>query len=101
MDADMGFRSGFGEDHIIELLQELQMGTSGSGFSDAELDFIERWAGDNKDDGTFYNERITAAYGIPQEDGREPGEYTWPKLAAMLREQKARGQRRGMELVKR
>ena len=80
----------FSGDDIIRLTQELQMGTPGSKFSDAEIDFVATWGGDDVS-GTFYDTRITSAYDL-ESDG-EPGQYTWPELAILLREQKARNSR--------
>jgi hypothetical protein len=81
---------GFNEDDAIELTEKLNLGMSGGKFSDSELDFIESWGGEDIGGaGTFYSTQITAAYGIEIEPGNEPGQYSWPKLAAMLRQKKA------------
>lgn len=83
----------FSEDLSISLHLRLQVGDIT--FSKRDLKFIESWDGDH-DNGTFYDRRITKAYGLSQAPGNEPGEYTWPQLAAFLRDkQKVKGLRIG------
>jgi hypothetical protein len=83
---------GFTTDDTIRLTEDLQMGRSARFFSDPQLDFIEAWGGDDSN-GTFYDAKITNAYGIEPQPGDEEGEYTWPKLAAILRRQKNGGKK--------
>ena len=88
--------SEFNEDDIQELTWRLQIGNHGGEFTDAELDFIASWGGDGTNSDVFRDARIIRAYGIEPEPGSElsergePCEYTWPKLAAMLRQQKVK-----------